>query len=89
MAAFYAKKDPYGYPIPGTMMRFDHIPCNDLCNWVELETNPTVPSPATISYHPSKMRFFFRVCDGCVVPNSLIVSKNHPGGNVVEFRKYI
>lgn len=85
---FYAKKDINGFPVPGTMMGYDKYQ-DCLCSLLEIpEETPSVLPGQTQSFHPGKVRFFIGLdCDGKIIPNSLISSKKHPGGNVIEFKK--
>lgn len=77
--AFYAQKDAYGWPIPGTMMSADRIPDSS----VEIPNGtPDNLGPG----HPSGLRYFVRLDKkGKIIPNSLIVSLKRPSGNVLEF----
>jgi hypothetical protein len=85
---FYAQKDAHGFPVPGTMQGYDRLQdCK--CNMVAIpEATPTVGVGQTQSFHPGKLRFFIRLdCNNQIIPNSLIASQKHPGGNVIEFKK--
>lgn len=84
-----ANKDVNGFPIVGTMRLIEGPNCD--CNLVTLPTTDmTVGVGETQYYHPGKFRFFVRKdCEGCLIPNSLFSSYNHPGGNVIEFKKIV
>ena len=85
---FYAQKDAHGFPVPGTMQGYEKLQdCN--CNMVAIpEATPSVLPGQTQGFHPGKLRFFIRLdCNNQIIPNSLIASPKHPGGNVIEFKK--
>lgn len=96
---YYAHKDKYGFPIPGSMIGYktgtsvvDCSPTNNKCSMFKLSTEPAVIDPGyTQKYHPNKLRFWVRIdCDGKMIPNSLFSTMGkHPGGNVVEQIKII
>lgn len=76
---FYAQKDALGFPIPGTMMSNSIVPSVS----IEIPTTTASPSKA----HPEGLRYFVRRDKkNQIIPNSLIISKNTPKGNVLEFR---
>lgn len=91
MTKYYALTDNLGFPIPGTMFGSKSPICK--CNVVELkqcaDLNPTdvADIPNTLKKrHPQKVRFFYKVTciGGPIVPNSLIMSKKHPGKGYIE-----
>lgn len=76
---FYAQKDALGFPIPGTMMSNETVPSVS----VEIPTT----TAAQYKAHPDGLRYFVRRDKkNQIIPNSLIISKNTPKGNVLEFR---
>lgn len=89
---FYAKLDKLGFPIPGTMMGYDHVVCD--CHYTELV--PTAPLLGKVNgvtytqiFHPKGLRYFVRTtCKNGIIdvmPNSLFTSLKNPGGNTVEW----
>jgi hypothetical protein len=89
---FYARTDKNGWPIPGTMMSYDHPICN--CHTTQLV--PTAPLLGLVNgvnytqiFHPKGLRYFVRTtCENGIIgvmPNSLFISKKNPGGNTVEW----
>jgi hypothetical protein len=79
MPKFYAQKDAFGYPIPGTMMSADKVPAKA----IEIPASDVVSTKV----HPKKLRFFVRKDDkGNIIPNSLIISLKKPTGSVYEFK---
>ena len=76
---FYAQKDALGFPIPGTMMSNAIVPAVS----VEIPTS----TAAQYKVHPDGLRYFVRRDKkNNIIPNSLIISKSVPKGNVLEFR---
>jgi hypothetical protein len=76
---FYAQKDALGFPIPGTMMSNSTIPS------VSVEIPTTTAN--TTKPHPEGLKYFVRRdSKNQIIPNSLIISKIRPKGNVLEFR---
>lgn len=82
MANFYAQKDGYGYPIPGTMMSVEGtIP--QVSNIIAIPAQDVVSSKT----HPAGLRYFIRRDSaGNIIPNSLIISLKQPSGLVYEFK---
>lgn len=76
---FYAQKDALGFPIPSTMMSAAQVPAIS----VEIPTT----TAAQYKVHPDGLRYFVRRDQkNQIIPNSLIISKVVPKGNVLEFR---
>lgn len=89
---YYAKVNKDGWPIPGTLRGIAGTPCTS----ENLVLIPPVDTPLGVinghtyaqCFHPQGLRFFVHVgCDGLVIPNSLIITKKHPGGQVAEFKR--
>lgn len=82
---FYAQKDPYGYPIPGTMMSTERsVPADS----VEIPAEDVIPEYGqTVVDRPTRLRYFVRRDKaGNIIPNSLIISLKKPQGDVYEFK---
>lgn len=81
---FYAQKDYYDYPIPGTMMSADEVP--DSC--VEIPAEDVTPAfGQEVAPRPVDFRYFVRrKPNGDVIPNSLFMSYDQPKGLVYEFK---
>lgn len=82
---YYAQKDQYGFPIPGTLMSVkntDIIPEGTL----EIPPYDVIPNPSRKG-QGSELRYFVRhKADGSIIPNSLIASLKRPEGMVYEYQ---
>lgn len=87
--AYYAHTDESGFPIPSTMMGFKAEP-KSYNNLVLLPTTQMTVGGGTRVYQPEGLRYFYRLNKaGKIQPNSLIISKKRPAGNVLEYIKVI
>lgn len=82
---YYAQKDQYGFPIPGTLMsvKFGQpIPKGTL----EIPAADHIPTPVRKG-QGAGLRYFVRhKADGSIIPNSLIASIKKPKGMVYEYQ---
>jgi hypothetical protein len=79
---YYAQKDKYGFPIPGTMEGF-HKPYPSLKRGLfELKNFEYTPTPCECrEYHPEGLRFFVKVDKyGNIIANSLFAARKKPLG---------
>ena len=79
---YYAQKDKYGFPIPGTMEGF-HKPYPSLKRGLfELKNFEYTPTPCECrEYHPEGLRFFVKVDkNGNIIANSLFAARKKPLG---------
>jgi hypothetical protein len=83
--AYYAHTNESGFPIPSTMMGFKAEPTK-YNNLVLLPTTQMTVGSGTRVYQPEGLRYFYRLNKaGKIQPNSLIISKIKPKGNVLEY----
>jgi len=81
---YFAKKDALGWPIPGTLQgynKFEQLPCDSICNLIEIDPTQVQPNGTTICLHPDLLRYFYRVnrkTPQSVKPNSLIAAYEFP-----------
>lgn len=82
---YYAQKDQYGFPIPGTLMSvpFDQsVPEGT----IEIPAYDHIPNPARKG-QGSELRYYVRhKADGSIIPNSLIATLKRPKGLVYEYQ---
>jgi hypothetical protein len=82
---FYAQKDKYGFPVPGTLMSVNSnqpLPKG----MIEIPEGDHIPNPARKG-HPSKLRYYVRHnANGSIIPNSLIATLKRPKGLVYEYQ---
>lgn len=86
-----ALTDKARWPIPGTDRVLNRYPCHH-CEIVELPPTQMVPDVGEVqSFHPKRLRFFYRVdcTTGRTIPSSLFTSYKHPGGGVLEYKKFV
>lgn len=88
---YVVKLDADGWPIPGTMEGKPDLQVTCDCSHTELTGSVMlVESGYKQVFHPKGLRFFYRFdCKGKIIPNSLFISRNHPGGNVLEYKKIV
>lgn len=81
---YYAQKDAYGFPIPGTMMALSaDLPLPE--GVMEIPAADQIPTPVRKG-QGSDLRYFVRHdVKGNIIPNSLITSIKKPKGLVYEF----
>lgn len=91
---YYARTDANNFPIPGTMTGTPFA----LCGCHQTRLFPTDTPTGTVDgitykqiYQPHGLRYFVRIdCDingvKTLIPNSLFISKQHPGGKVAEWK---
>jgi hypothetical protein len=82
---YYAQKDAYGFPIPGTMMGIAaHLPVP--VGTFEIPAANHIPTPARKG-QGSGLRYFVRHDKkGNIIPNSLVATLKKPTGLVYEFQ---
>ena len=92
---YFATADGAKWPTPGTMRGYYTKPgsCQGgNCSLIELpSTTHVLAGNETRIYHPQNFHYFIRTDgEGKVIPNSLIKTLKHPGGDcLVEYIKYV
>lgn len=90
---FYATKDKYGFPVPGTMMSYDKpLDLTKVKNKMQIFSSYAAPGPCQQEVcHPSGMRFFAMLDDnGNILPTRLFSQLQPPKtGKYVEIKKII
>lgn len=79
---YYAQKDKYGFPIPGTMEGFSKPYPSLKKGLFELRNVEYVLTPCECRiWHPEGLRYFVKTdCDGNIIANSLFAAKKKPLG---------
>lgn len=82
---YYAQKDAYGFPIPGTMMGIAaHLPIP--VDTLEIPAADSIPTPMRKGQGSDLRYFVRRDVKGNIIPNSLIAAINKPTGLVYEIQ---